>query len=184
MDFNLVSYEKYLKLVSRCLFIYFLMVSRCMIFNCLFTKRVRSILLFLYFAYYFCLINNKNFYILIIFKLVSWFTYIDIFLYWYHVGRIYFIAYLDPFVDDLKKKRGEVFDKFIYTFDEFIYACLFHFLILYKKGEKDFESLCIYVLFMKNGEKNFWTLCMFITLFMHICFVLNWISICLLLCMS
>jgi len=109
MDFNLVSYEKYLQLVSRCLFVYFLMVSRCMIFNCLFTKRVRSILLFLYFAYYFCLINNKNFYILIIFKLVSWFTYIDIFLYWYHVGRIYFIAYLDPFVDDWKK-RGEVFE--------------------------------------------------------------------------
>jgi len=109
MDFNLVSYEKYLQLVSRCLFVYFLLVSRCMIFNCLFTKRGRSILLFLYFAYCFCFINNKNFYILIIFQLVSWFTYIDIFF-----GRICFIAYLDPFVDDWQK-GGEVF-KFICIF--------------------------------------------------------------------
>ena len=32
------------------------------------------------------------------------------------------------------------------VFDEFIYACLFQSLVLYKKGEDDFESLCISVL--------------------------------------
>ena len=37
---------------------------------------------------------------------------------------------------------------------EFIYASLFHFLVLYKKGEKDY--------FIQNGEKGFWG-------FLHIC---------------
>ena len=51
--------------------------------------------------YFFQLVSLiTRIFILIIFQLVSWFTYIDIFFNWYHVEKICFIVYLDPFVDD------------------------------------------------------------------------------------
>jgi len=114
---------------------------------------------------------------------------------WMYIAYIYLYCLIcfHPFVDNLTKrgrsilwvyicmfisfscfiqKGVEEFWEFMHIYLVYVYAtCLFHFLVLYEKGEKDFESLCIYVLFMfmQHGEKNFWSLCMFISLFMHIC---------------
>ena len=74
---------------------------------------------------------------------------------------LYWLIYFHPFVDNLKKRGRSIL--------EFIYASLFHSLILYKKGEKNFgvyaclsPCLCIDVCFVLCTSLN-----IFIFIVMH-----------------